>query len=159
MTSRTKSILSTSDSLGFSATQPLISTSCKSRDSISPALSVICRSNNHLGLTQLRHDDLESLVYVIVYLVKGRLPWQGIAVLPSQVHHDEVLKLKQVTTAKTLCEGLSQPFIMFIHHIRALSFEDRPDYPYLHSLLAQCILLLNQTPPTTRTKPLFVTGQ
>ena len=34
--------------------------------------------NCHLGLTPSQRDDLESLVYIIVYLVKGRLPWQGI---------------------------------------------------------------------------------
>jgi hypothetical protein len=99
------------------------------------------------------------LAYVIVYLVKGRLPWQGIAVDLGQVRHDEVLKLKQVTTAKTLCRGLPQPFIKFFQHIRSLGFEDKPDYRYLHSLLAQCILPLNQTPPTTRTEPLLVTSQ
>jgi serine/threonine protein kinase len=115
--------------------------------------------NSHLGLTQSRRDDLESLAYAIVYLVKGRLPWQGIAVHPGQVHHDEVLKLKQVTTAKTLCKGLPQPFIEFIQHIWSLGFEDKPDYRYLHSLLTQCILLLNQMPPTTWTEPLLVTGQ
>ncbi|KAN0113670.1 Protein kinase-like domain containing protein [Russula decolorans] len=115
--------------------------------------------NSHLGLTQSRRDDLESLAYAIVYLVKGWLPWQGIAVHPGQVHHDEVLKLKQVTTAKTLCKGLPQPFIEFIQHIRSLGFEDKPDYRYLHSLLTQCILPLNQMPPTTWTEPLLVTGQ
>lgn len=115
--------------------------------------------NSHLGVTQSRRDDLESLAYVIVYLVKGRLPWQGIAIRPGQVLYDEVLKSKQVTTAKTLCEGLPQPFINFIQHVRSLGFEDKPDYRYLHSLLAQCILPLNQMPPTTRTEPLLVTGQ
>jgi len=115
--------------------------------------------NSHLGLTQSRRDDLESLAYIIVYLVKGRLPWQGIAVGPGQVHHEEVLKLKQVATAKTLCKGLPQPFIKFFQYIRSLGFEDKPDYRYLHSLLAQCIESLNQTPPTTRSEPLLVTGQ
>lgn len=115
--------------------------------------------NNHLGLTQSRRDDLESLAYVIVYLVKGWLPWQGIAVHPGQVHHDEVLKLKQETAVDTLCKGLPQPFIKFIQHIRSLGFEDKPDYPYLHALLAQCILPLNQTLLTTPTEPLLVTGQ
>ena len=115
--------------------------------------------NNHLGLTQLQHNDLESLAYVIVYLVKGWLPWQGITARPSQVHHDEVLKLKQMTTAKTLCKGLPQLFINFIQHVQSLSFEEKPDYWYLHSLLMQCILSLNQMPPTTQTEPLLVTGQ
>src|SRR5258707_13987768 len=62
--------------------------------------------NSYLGVTQSRCDDLESLAYIIVYLVKGWLPWQGIAVHPDQVHHDEVLRLQQPTTAKTLCKVL-----------------------------------------------------
>src|SRR5258707_4443399 len=121
----------------------------------------VCYSsiNSHLGVTQSRRDDLESLAYVIVYLVKGWLPWQGITVHPGQVHHDKVLRLKQATTAKTLCKGLPQLFIKFIQHIQSLSFEDKPDYQYLHSLLVQCILALNQMPLITQTKPLLVTSQ
>ena len=34
--------------------------------------------NSHLGRTQSRRDDLESLVYSIVYLFRGRLPWQDV---------------------------------------------------------------------------------
>jgi serine/threonine protein kinase len=115
--------------------------------------------NSHLGRTQSRRDDLESLAYTIVYLVKGRLPWQGVAIRPGQVHHNEVLKLKQATTAKTLSEGMPQPFVQFIQHIHSLDFEDEPDYRYLHSLLTQCVLPPNQMLPPTQTEPLLVTGQ
>ena len=96
--------------------------------------------NCHLGLTPSRHDDLESLVYVVIYLVKGRLPWQGIIVQPSQIHKDEVLKAKQATTLKALCEGLPQTFVRFIKHIRCLGFRDKPNYNYLRSILEKCAL-------------------
>ena len=31
----------------------------------------------HLGRTANRRDDLESLAYTLIFLHRGRLPWQG----------------------------------------------------------------------------------
>jgi serine/threonine protein kinase len=117
----------------------------------SGVIGTICYSsiNCHLGLTPSRRDDLESLAYVIVYLAKGSLPWQGIVVEPGQFHEDEVLRVKQATTVKALCAGLPGCFVEFVEHIRHLGFREKPDYTYLHSILEECTLpQLPQTDPS-----------
>jgi len=105
--------------------------------------------NCHLGLTPSQCDDLESLAYVIVYLVKGVLPWQGITVHPGQIHKDEVLRVKQATGVRTLCKSLPKPFVKFIKHIQCLGFRENPDYKYLHSILEECVA--PQTLPNSQT--------
>ena len=34
----------------------------------------------HLGRSASRRDDMESLAYTLIFLLRGRLPWQGFEV-------------------------------------------------------------------------------
>eukprot|EP00826_Nyctotherus_ovalis_P003304 TRINITY_DN10671_c0_g1_i3.p2 TRINITY_DN10671_c0_g1~~TRINITY_DN10671_c0_g1_i3.p2 ORF type:complete len:197 (-),score=52.51 TRINITY_DN10671_c0_g1_i3:85-675(-) len=62
--------------------------------------------NAHLGIEQSRRDDLESLGFVLVYLAKGSLPWQGLVSESDGGSAKEVLKKMLSTSIESLCHGL-----------------------------------------------------
>ena len=93
--------------------------------------------NSHSGWAQSRRDDLESLVYSVIYLCRGYLPWQDVVKGPVKQYEVAVLE-KKTALAKKLCHGLPPPFVAFTQHIQSLGFDEKPQYDYLHTLLAQC---------------------
>ncbi|KAI9450701.1 kinase-like domain-containing protein [Lactarius psammicola] len=91
--------------------------------------------NGQRGHAQSRRDNLESLTYTIICLARGDLPWTSISASSDQ---EAVLQKKLSTTVEELCEGLPVPFSKFVHYVRSLGFDEKPDYQYLHSVLLQC---------------------
>ncbi|KAH9007539.1 kinase-like domain-containing protein, partial [Lactarius hengduanensis] len=91
--------------------------------------------NGQQGHAQSRRDDLESLVYTIIFSARGDLPWTATSAYSSQ---KAVLQKKQSVTAEELCEGLPTPFCNFVTYVRSLGFDEKPDYQYLHSILSRC---------------------
>jgi serine/threonine protein kinase len=91
--------------------------------------------NGQQGYAQSRRDDLESLVYTIIYSALGDLPWTS-----NSASNDEkaILRKKSSITAEELCESLPAPFCKFVTYVRSLGFDQKPDYQYLHSILLQC---------------------
>jgi len=90
--------------------------------------------NNHLGIEQSRRDDLESLGYVLVYFLKGFLPWQGIRAATKKQKYQKIMQKKMATPIESLCRNLPSEFNVFFDYCRALRFDDRPDYDYLREL-------------------------
>jgi serine/threonine protein kinase len=78
--------------------------------------------NTHLGREQSRRDDLESLGFVLVYFVKGFLPWQGAR--PHETKEDLYLRIsnhKEALPINALCEGLPACFAEFLTYCRYVS--------------------------------------
>jgi len=79
-------------------------------------------------------DDLESLGYVLLYFIRGSLPWQGRKAATEEEKDDLIKHMKTNTSPSSLCEGLPEEFATYIGYVRSLGFEDRPDYAYLRRL-------------------------
>ena len=60
----------------------------------------------HLGIEQSRRDDLESLGYVLVYLLKGGLPWQGMQAKTKKEKYARISEKKIETKVEDLCDKL-----------------------------------------------------
>ncbi|KIK78349.1 hypothetical protein PAXRUDRAFT_36654 [Paxillus rubicundulus Ve08.2h10] len=89
--------------------------------------------NSHLGAKLGRHDDIESLVYVLIYFLRGSLPWLQIKQNGST--RSSILKLKQKIFVETLCSGLPCELSTILLYTRMLSFSETPNYDYIRSLL------------------------
>jgi serine/threonine protein kinase len=95
--------------------------------------------NTHLGIEQSRRDDLESLGYVLLYFLKGELPWQGIQARNKNEKYDLIMECKVNTSLDILTNGREE-FIKYINYCRGLQFTDTPDYRYLRGLFHRALV-------------------
>ena len=84
--------------------------------------------NTHLGIEQSRRDDIESLGFVLMYFLRGSLPWQGLKATTKKQKYQRILERKQATHPDQLCRGFPPEFRDYFAHCLSLGFEDRPDY-------------------------------
>jgi serine/threonine protein kinase len=87
------------------------------------------------GLEQSRRDDLESIGYIIMYFLLGKLPWQGLNINNKEDRYRKICEKKKETSAKNLCAGFPPEFESFVNYTRNLQFTELPDYDYLRGLL------------------------
>jgi len=90
----------------------------------------------HQGLEQSRRDDLEAIMYMLIYFLEGHLPWQNLKkkhLKNRREKHRELALLKQSTMPSVLMH-LPSEFGTALKYIRGLAFDADPDYDHLRLL-------------------------
>ena len=96
------------------------------------------------GSEQSRRDDLEAIGYVLMYFLRGSLPWQGLHVHKGEDRYKKILNKKKGTSAEELCKGFPNEFAEYINYTRNMEFEADPDYKLLRGLLLSVLEKENQ---------------
>ena len=110
---------------------------CKGKKLIGTAR--YCARNAHKGYEQSRRDDIESIGYVLIYFLRGSLPWQGIKVKQYEDQFEKIAMRKYNITINELCRGCPDEFVLYFNYVDILQFEDEPNYKYLIELFQQMI--------------------
>lgn len=96
--------------------------------------------NVHKGILPSRRDDMESIGYILLYLLNGDLPWQGL-----QVKKQEKNKLigdikSNIKLWELYSDTIPGEIILFIEYCKALQYDEEPDYQYLKNILNNLFL-------------------
>jgi hypothetical protein len=83
----------------------------------------------HVGgcLGPSRRDDLESLAYTFLWILRGKLPWNSLS-------NSAAKKLKATMTGSVLFSGLPSELAKFYDYVRGLEYDEDPDYDRWHGI-------------------------
>eukprot|EP00826_Nyctotherus_ovalis_P007690 TRINITY_DN1195_c0_g1_i1.p1 TRINITY_DN1195_c0_g1~~TRINITY_DN1195_c0_g1_i1.p1 ORF type:complete len:204 (+),score=73.00 TRINITY_DN1195_c0_g1_i1:635-1246(+) len=93
--------------------------------------------NTHLGAEQSRRDDLEGIAHVLLYFLRGSLPWQGLPAKTKQEKYKKIMEVKVTTIPEVLCKGFPKQISRLLKYCRSLKFEEIPNYRYIKKLLRE----------------------
>ena len=87
----------------------------------------------HEGEEISRKDDLESLGYVLLFFLKGFLPWQNLNVNEKE-KCKKVGEMKASFKPEELFKDFPEEFKKYMDYVKGLNFKQNPDYNFLKGL-------------------------
>ncbi|CAD8043138.1 unnamed protein product [Paramecium primaurelia] len=88
----------------------------------------------HKGYELSRKDDLESLMYVLLYFIKGQLPWQNMQNVTDEERTTKVGDMKMTIDPRELCKDVPIEFPIILEYLKTLQYRSEPDYNYIYNL-------------------------
>merc|ERR1712223_282974 len=110
---------------------------------IGPGTPSFMSINAHLGKEQSRRDDLESLGYMLLYFLRGDLPWQWHKKEETiKDKLNKILDLKMTMSITKLCKNcttveVEETMVAYFQLVRNLDFDEAPNYDDLRMLFSQ----------------------
>merc|ERR1712039_310240 len=95
--------------------------------------------NCHRGVEQSRRDDLEAVGHMLMYFLRGALPWSGLDAKTKEDKYRRIRDKKIETDLAELCHGFPKEFQEFLFRARSLDFYERPNYSALRGLFLNVI--------------------
>jgi len=92
--------------------------------------------NAHKGIEQSRRDDLEAIGHMLIYFLRGALPWSGLEAKTQEEKYRKIREKKEEVPLETLCQGFPKAWETYLRTARGLEFKERPDYNGLRKLFA-----------------------
>lgn len=89
----------------------------------------------HQGYSQSRRDDLEQLVYIMIYMYRGRLPWSGLNIKDAAAKERKIGQIKADLSYNQICAKCPQEFEHLLFYARNMEFSEAPQYDMCHALL------------------------
>merc|ERR1719264_873962 len=84
---------------------------------------------------------MESIAYILIYFMRGWLPWQYLDPPPqtreraAEQKNTRIGQMKSSCKFEELCEGLPSLYASILMMAQCLEFEDAPNYRLIHSFM------------------------
>jgi serine/threonine protein kinase len=82
--------------------------------------------NVHNGIEPSRRDDIESIIYVLLFLLYGTLDWY------EEKSISNVILYKSKLTKEEIIPNIIKQMLFYVYQLK---FEDKPNYNYLYNML------------------------
>jgi len=84
------------------------------------------------------------MIYILIYFLKGKLPWQDVKAKQKEERHKLITDIKSSVTIESLCENLPSEFAELLTYVKGLEFDEKPYYGKFYAFFHNLIEKLNR---------------
>lgn len=95
------------------------------------------------GIEPSRRDDLLSLGYVLIYCLRGSLPWENIEGENKEIKYEKIKQTKKMNINE-LCKDFPYEFLSYMDYCNRLNYNETPNYKYIKGLFTNLYNLVNE---------------